>query len=130
MVARGEFEVELTPLPAHGNGSDGNTLARMSIDKTFRGDLVATSSGEMLSLRTAVETSAGYVALEQIQGTLAGRRGSFALQHFGVMTASDSELILRIVPDSAGGELAGLAGHMTIGGDGDRHTYVLEYQLP
>ena len=51
----------------------------MALDKKFHGDLEATSKGEMLATRTALEGSAGYVAIERVTGKLHGREGSFAL---------------------------------------------------
>src|SRR4051812_15030476 len=78
--ATGQFEVKLTPL-----STDEPTLGRLSIDKQFHGDLDATSKGEMLAAGTSVTGSAGYVALERVTGRLAGRTGSFVLQHSGTM---------------------------------------------
>ena len=46
--ASGTFEVKLNPLTTYENGG-GSPLGRLSIDKEFRGDLEATSKGEMLS---------------------------------------------------------------------------------
>ena len=40
----------------------------------------------MVGAFTAVEGSAGYVALERVTGTLDGRKGSFILQHNGTMS--------------------------------------------
>ncbi|MCC6745870.1 MAG: DUF3224 domain-containing protein, partial [Acidobacteria bacterium] len=80
--ARGGFDVSLTPLESGA----GNELGRMSIDKTFHGELDATSLGEMLAAMTAVHGSAGYVAIEKVTGKLGGRDGSFVLQHSGTMT--------------------------------------------
>ena len=55
MHASGEFEVNLVPLDPYTSGSEGITLSRMSIDKTFHGDLEAKSQGEMLSVLTDVD---------------------------------------------------------------------------
>src|SRR5947209_7367355 len=44
--ARGPFDVKIGPLDAYLK-DEGLKLARMSIDKQFRGDLEATSKGEM-----------------------------------------------------------------------------------
>ena len=41
MQATGEFEVNLQPLDPYATGSEGISLGRMSINKTFRGDLMA-----------------------------------------------------------------------------------------
>ena len=126
---RGTFEVTLAPLPAH-DAATGAALGRMAIDKRFRGDLDATSVGEMLSVLTGVKGSAGYVALERVTGTLGGRAGSFALQHSGTMTRGEPSLSVTVVPDSGTGELAGLTGRMTIEVGGGQHRYDFEYDLP
>ncbi|MBK8202569.1 MAG: DUF3224 domain-containing protein [Bdellovibrionales bacterium] len=88
MKIKGEFEVKLNPIETYAKGSDGVTLGRMSIEKSFHGDLSAASQGEMLSALTSVKGSAGYVAIEQVVGTLHGKKGSFVLQHFGTMDSS------------------------------------------
>ena len=83
--ASGAFEVKLSPR-AMDDQAEGGPRGRMSIDKQFHGDLEATSEGEMLTAGTSVKGSAGYVAIEQVTGTLHGRSGSFILQHSGTMT--------------------------------------------
>ena len=83
-LASGTFEVTMNPQAQQENVGDAS-IARMALDKIFSGDLDATSKGQMLAVRTAVEGSAGYVAMERVTGTLHGRRGSFALQHSGSM---------------------------------------------
>jgi hypothetical protein len=77
MKVSGKFEVKLQPLDSYTQGIDGIGLGRMSIEKTFCGELSALSKGEMLTAKTSVEGSAGYVAVEQVTGTLSGRSGSF-----------------------------------------------------
>jgi hypothetical protein len=129
MYATGTFEVNLQPLDAYSQSGDGNTLGRMSIDKTFQGDLEATSQGEMLSARTPIEGSAGYVAIERIVGMLDGRSGSFVLQHFGVMHGGENRLLLEVTPGSGTGDLAGLTGTMVIGVTDGAHTYAFDYTL-
>lgn len=126
--ASGEFEVELSPQPLHGAEADSG-LGRMSIDKQFHGDLEATSQGEMLSARTGVEGSAGYVAIERVSGLLHGRRGTFVLQHSGTMERGAPRLSVTVVPDSGTGELEGLEGTMTIEVVEGKHTYGFEYIL-
>ena len=129
MQATGEFEVNLQPLDSFAKGSDGITLGRMSIDKTFRGDLVAKSRGEMLSVMTKVNGSAGYVAIEQVNGTLHGKSGTFVLQHFGITSHGQGRLILEVVPDSGTGQLAKLSGQMTIIIEDGKHSYEFDYSL-
>ena len=127
--AQGTFEVKLNSQPAYEN-SEGALLGRLSIDKTFSGDLLATSRGEMLSAGTAVKGSAGYVAMERVVGTLAGRSGTFVLQHSGTMTRGTPHLTVTVVPDSGTGELTGLSGSMTITIASGAHSYAFEGALP
>lgn len=129
MNISGTFDVKLTPLEFYAQGEDGVNLGRMSIDKKFRGDLEATSKGEMLNALTSVKGSAGYVAIEQVSGTLSGKKGSFVLQHFGTMKQGSDRLILEVVPDSGSDELSGLSGNMAIKIENGQHYYEFEYQL-
>ncbi len=122
------FEVTLTPEGLQ-DALEGTTMGRMSIDKTFHGDLEATSKGAMLSVRTSTKGSAGYVAIELVSGTLDGRCGDFVLQHSALMTHGISHQIVEIVPDSGGDELKGLCGTMTISIIDGKHFYELVYAL-
>lgn len=129
MQAAGTFEVKLAPQTPAPEIAAAN-LGRMTIDKQFQGGLVAHSLGEMLAIRTDVKGSAGYVALERVTGTLLGRQGSFVLQHSGTMNRGAASLVLTVVPDSGTGELAGIAGSMTIDIEQGKHNYTMTYELP
>lgn len=128
--ASGTFEVKLAPA---GNDStpEGPNLGRLSIDKVFTGDLAGVSKGEMITAAgIAVKESAAYSAVERVTGTLGGKKGSFALQHTGVMDRGKPSLNITVVPDSATGELTGLTGRMDIIIEGKEHKYVFEYSMP
>lgn len=129
MHATGTFDVTMTPQPPTP-GIEAAKLGRMSIAKQFSGDLAAASLGEMLALRTEVQGSAGYVAMERVTGSLHGRKGSFVLQHSGTMDRGVSLLALSVVPDSGTGELTGLRGTMTIENHQGSHSYTMDYVLP
>lgn len=47
--------------------------------------------------------AAGYVAIEQVSGTLHGRIGTFVLQHSGTMTRGSLQLTVTGVPNSVRG---------------------------
>ena len=128
MQASGTFEVTLTP-QAPSAGIEPAQLGRQTIVKQFHGDLEATSLGEMLAAMSPVPGSAGYVAMERVDGTLHGCRGSFVLQHSGTMTRGTSALSVSVVPDSGTGELAGLRGTMSIEIVQRRHSYRFDYLL-
>ena len=112
-IAKGTFVVKLSPLPFEGT-AEGTTLGRMSIDKEISGDLVATTKGQMLSAVTGTPGSAGYVAIEHVDGMLDGRRGTFVLQHTGTMNRGSPSLSVTVVPDSGTSELTGLSGTFDI----------------
>lgn len=127
-TAKGTFEVKISPL-ATDEQAGLTTLGRLSIDKQFHGDLEAHSLGEMLTAMTPVKGSAGYVAIERVTGTLAGKQGSFALQHTGTMDRGTQQLRITVVPDSGTGELTGLTGELTIQIAGGQHSYEFQYSL-
>src|ERR1022692_2262718 len=124
--ANGTFEVRLNPQPAD---ADAPVIGRMSLDKQFHGDLEAASYGQMLTAVTGVKGSAGYVAIEQVTGSLHGRGGAFVLQHSGSMTRGAPQQIVSVAPDSGTGELVGLTGTMTITIADGKHSYDFEYTL-
>ncbi|MCC8402922.1 DUF3224 domain-containing protein [Paraburkholderia sp. MMS20-SJTN17] len=128
-IAKGTFIVALQPMPFE-NVDDESRLGRMSIDKQISGDLTATTQGQMLSAMTSVKGSAGYVALEQVTGTLAGKRGTFVLQHIGVMNRGAAALAVTVVPDSGTQELSGIEGEFKIDIVDGAHTYEFAYRLP
>jgi hypothetical protein len=129
MRANGTFEVKMGPLEAYNQSADAK-IGRMSIDKTFAGDLVGTSQGEMLSGGSPAEGSAGYVAIERVTGALQGRSGSFLLQHSGTMTPTSQKSTITVVPGSGTGELEGIEGSMSIEIEDGKHSYDFEYRLP
>ena len=125
MHATGTFEVKVKPQTDENVGDP--TVGRMSLDKQFHGDLEASSKGQMLAVQGEVKGSGGYVAMERVIGTLAGRKGTFALQHTGTMTRNTPEMSVTVVPDSGTGELAGISGRMTINIADGKHSYEFDY---
>lgn len=127
--ATGTFDVKVTPQASDDTG-EGASVGRMTIDKQFHGDIEGSSKGEMLTAMTAVKGSAGYVAIERVTGSLRGRKGTFAVQHTGIMTRGTPSLTITVVPDSGTDQLAGLAGKMAIviAADG-KHSYEFDYTL-
>ncbi len=125
-TASGTFSVQMLPQPPGDTPIPGRAL----LDKRYQGDLAATAQGQMLSAVTTTPGSAGYVAIELVTGTLQGRSGSFVLQHSGLMDRGSKQLSISVVPDSATGELAGLAGQMDIRISDGQHFYELIYTLP
>jgi len=128
MIAKGPFDVKATPEPPFSE-SDGRWLGRMLFNKTFTGALAATSVVHMMAARTPEPTSAAYVALERVTGTLDGKTGTFALVHLGLSDRGEKSLRVSVVADSASAELTGLRGEMQIDIVDGKHYYTFEYRF-
>lgn len=124
MTAKGEFDIQMKP-----QTDKDFEMGRMTLEKTFRGDLSGSSKGQMLSVRTAVDGSAGYVAIEVFTGTLVGKAGAFHLQHSGTMSQGAAAATITVIPDSGTDELAGLSGEMAIDIVDGQHVYDFTYKL-
>ena len=127
-TAAGSFEVKNSPL-APDEALAGTTIGRFALDKQYTGDLVATAKGEMLGCGNPAGGNAGYVAIEQVTGTLAGRTGGFSLQHIGTMRDGNFELTVVTVPGSGTGELDGIIGTMAFTLAQGAHAYTFDYTL-
>ena len=128
MIARGTFEVNLTPEAQEGD--QPSPFQRLRLTKSFDGDLQGSSDGHMIGARNAAQTSGGYVAMERFRGTLDGKQGSFMLQHNGTMHDGGFSMNVVVVPGSGSGALSGIDGSMKIIIEGATHSYEFEYRLP
>jgi hypothetical protein len=126
-TARGSFQTS----DWSGDGwydADGIALGAASLNKTFSGDLVATSA-----VRILTGTDGGmpltYVGLEVVDCELGGRRGTFVLQH-ATEPGDSMSVLTRVVPGSGRGDLAGITGtlRIVITPEGE-HEYVLDYEV-
>jgi hypothetical protein len=129
MRATGPFDVK-TILQPPDDAAEGTTLGRLILDKQYHGDIDAAAIGQMLSARTSVAGSAAYVAIERVDGTVHGRRGSFLLVHRGIMTNGSPALDISVVPDSGSGQLVGISGQLNINIVDGKHFYDFAYALP
>jgi hypothetical protein len=132
MHARGTFVVKVSPAEASSMAEEAG-IGRMTIDKTFSGDIDGTSKGEMLTGGADSTGAMAYVALERVTGKLNGRSGSFLLMHNASMLKSDPAsglMQVTVVPQSGTDELSGLSGKLTITIEAGKHSFDLEYELP
>ena len=123
-VARGSFEITMTP----GDGVLDGT-GRFDFVKTWSGDLTAEGAGAMFAAGDPAAGAAGYVAIETVRGTLAGREGSFALLQRGLMLADGISLEYVVAPGSGTGELVGITGTLDLD-TSNGHSWELTFQLP
>lgn len=125
--ASGKFEVTTETHSEHK--AEGASLARMSLSQHYHGGLEGSSTGEMLSATSAVEGSAGYVAMTRFSGSLDGRSGTFIFQHNGTMARGSGRQSFTVVPDSGTGQLAGLAGTLAVKNKDGKYFYDFEYTV-
>jgi hypothetical protein len=123
MSASGTVSVELTP-----QDDDGFSAGRMLIKKSYAGGLIAGGTGQMISKRTE-SGAAVYYAIEEVSGSLDGRKGSFTLVHKGYMDGESQALEITILRGSGTGELQSISGSMVITQDEDGHQYQLSWEL-
>ena len=128
MQAKGEFEVKRIPQEELDIGG-GASVGHSRFEKRFRGPLDAISVVHMLAVMSPIAGSGAYVAIERIEGTLNGRRGSFFAQHNGVMDRGKPSLDLTVVPDSGTDDLLGLRGRIAIDIVDGKHFYTFDYDL-
>src|SRR5262245_8673899 len=123
MLAKGTFEVQLTPQ------QDPGPVGRMVLAKQFQGDITGTSAGTMIAFMTATKGSAGYTAIEKVEGILHGKQGTFVLQHSSTMARGVPAQSIQVIPDSGTDDLTGISGSMVIIIEGKKHSFEFEYTL-
>ena len=123
LIARGHFDITMT-------SADGvlDRTGRFDCVKTWTGDVTAEGSGSMFSAGDPGAGAAGYVAIETVNGTLAGRQGGFVLLQRGLMGANGVSLEYCVAPGSGTGELAGISGTLDLDVSAG-HAWTLTYQL-
>ncbi|MCS7479780.1 DUF3224 domain-containing protein [Umezawaea endophytica] len=99
-------------------------LARVDVGKTFTGPLQGTSTAQLLTCASS-DGSAGYVASEQVTGTLDGHTGTFVLQHGATMSPTGPNFFGHVVPGSGTGDLTGLTGTARV----EHELITLDYDL-
>lgn len=109
--------------------TEGATLSRVHLTKTFDGDLSGTSAADIITAIPQVETSAAYVGFERFTGTAHGRKGTFVLHHTTTSGPGEPALSWTILPDSGTGELLGIRGGGQIVNDDGAHSFHLDYEL-
>jgi hypothetical protein len=86
----------------------GPRLSRVTISKHYAGAIEGHGIAHVLTAQG--EAGAGYVASERVVGSLDGRRGTFVIQHGGLMDAGTPSTFGTVVPGSGTDELVGIRG--------------------
>jgi hypothetical protein len=85
------------------------------VRKRYLGELEGTSVAEVLTAQGP--DGQAFVAIERVDGRLAGRAGTFVLQHGGLIGEGEPRAFGHVVPGSGTGELHGLRGEAAFAHD-------------
>jgi hypothetical protein len=109
--------------------SGATSLGEVHISERFSGDIEA--DGVVRALRAVgSDGTASFCAFEHVEGTLAGRHGSFLLLTEATSSAKAVKGMWYVVPGSGTGGLVGLSGHGGFDGNlGQGSSYWLDYEL-
>jgi hypothetical protein len=110
-----------------GEPAEGWQLARATVRKKLTGALEGTSVAEVTT--TGQGTGRAYSALERVEGTLAGRTGTFLLQHGGAGDETGQRAFGHVVPGTGTGGLAGLTGDAVFAHDEQGARITLTYSI-
>lgn len=87
-------------------------LSRVTIKKRFEGELNGYSTAQGL-FTESTDGSAGYVAVERVEGKFQDREGTFVMQHGGTINRGKVDHQHGdIVPDTGTGGFKGIRGHV------------------
>ena len=127
--ANARFAIKSWDENPYSEGPDLPKLTRAAVARTFTGDIVGDAHVEYLMLYRS-DGSATFIGFERIVGAVAGKAGSFVLQHTGTFENGVAKGSYVVVPGSGTGELRGLRGEGTSAvGHGLEHPLSLTYEL-
>ena len=105
-------------------------MTRTSVAYAYQGDIDGESNLDYLMVYRP-DNSGSFVGLERIIGRVAGRAGSFVLQHSGTFDKTAVDSTFFVVPRSGTGELAGLSGDgvIKLSGHAERYPMIFNFKL-
>lgn len=128
--AAGTVETKAWEEKTYAETDGGPTFTRASVSVSFSGDIEGEGAEEYLMVYPE-DNFASFVGLEHVDGSIAGRSGSFAIQHRGTFAEGTLKSEWFVVPGSGTGELHGLRGEGTYTNEGgeSRTAYTLDYDF-
>lgn len=120
------FQVTAWNAKPFDESGDDLQLSRVTVKKSFDGEIKGESVGELL-MCAAADGAAGYTILDQFFVEIEGRSGSFVAIHGGF--TDEMRAAGRIVPGSGTGELKGIGGTLEFKSDEGGKTLILDYSF-
>jgi hypothetical protein len=107
--ATGRIDVKSYEPQPYEEVEEGPNLVEIHVTETFSGDIEGVGVVRFLQA-IHKDGSAGFVGIERVTGSIAGRSGTFLLQDAGTLEGSTVKGVWFVVPNSGTGDLAGLRG--------------------
>ncbi|HEX7661321.1 MAG TPA: DUF3224 domain-containing protein [Pseudonocardiaceae bacterium] len=108
---------------------DGGKLTRATVVQKLTGDLDGRITTEFLMCYRP-DGTATYLGQSRIEGTLAGRTGSFVVQGDGEFDGTTARTSQSVVAGSGTGELRGISGSLIAGAEhGPAANLALSYEF-
>jgi hypothetical protein len=121
---KGTFKIDNWDEKPALEAENGSKVTRADVVRSFEGDVEGEGTVEWL-MAYGDDGSAVFVGLERVVGKLAGRSGTFVLQHLGRFDGQTAQADLLVVPGSGTGDLAGVRGSGSfeagLGPEGERN---------
>jgi Protein of unknown function (DUF3224) len=128
--AVGEFEITSMSEEPYHESPEGVKLTRARGTQRFSGDLEGEGSVEWLMCYLP-DGSATFSGLQRIEGTLAGRSGTFVMTAAGTHDGERSKADWIVIHDSGAAQLAGISGDGSfLAPSGPTANYELDYEVP
>ena len=126
--ATGEFRIAMAHEETYSDRNPGR-LSRAGGTQTFSGGIDGTGRIEWLMCYRSDRT-AEFVGLQEIDGVVGGRRGTFILTSAGSHDGVQSTGTWAVVPGSGTGDLSGIVGNgRWKAGPGPQATFELTYEV-
>ena len=110
-------------------------LTKAAVELEFRGDIAGAAFVEYLMFYSSFDaedmhkSTARYVGLMRIVGTVKGRTGSFVLSDNGTFESGVATSKIEIIPHSGTGELTNISGSGTYSADKSGSTWEMDIDL-
>ena len=107
----------------------GAKLTRAKVSQAYQGAINGEGLVEFL-MSHAANGTASFVGMEWVKGTVAGKSGSFVIQHAGTFDSGGARSNWSIVPGSGNGELAGITGKGSYIATSESVPVTFSYEFP
>ena len=129
MRASGIFEITSWEEDTYEGSKGGRRLARADVSQRFTGSIQGSGSTQWLMFY-ADDSTARFVGMQTIDGSLDGRRGSFVVESLGEFDGARASGRWSVVEGSGAGELAGIDGKGSFSAPlGSHARFELDYVL-